>query len=117
MCTVIINNNNNNTLSPLDINAEEPEAYAWHMRMAGVYAKLAQPAVSVPAVAALPTSAALPAIQDATRGAVAPNLAAAVDWVRRTARQMHGRARVQVLVTGSLYLVGDMLRTLNQAPR
>ncbi len=90
------------------------------MRMVGVYAKLAQPVVSpqtIPLLPALPTSPALPPLQDATRGAVAPNLAAAVDWVRRTARQVQGRARVQVLVTGSLYLVGDMLRVLNKAPK
>lgn len=82
--------------------------------MAETYAKLV-PAngVSTP-VPPVPTVPALPAVQDAGRGAVAPSLSAAVDWVRRAAKS---RGRVQVLVTGSLYLVGDMLRMLGKAPK
>lgn len=76
--------------------------------MAETYAKLV-PVSSSTGVPPLPTVPALPAVQDAARGAVAPSLSAAVDWVRRAAR---GRGRVQVLVTGSLYLVGDMLKVL-----
>lgn len=82
------------------------------MRMAEAYAKVAPvPAGALPLLPPLPTVPALPAVQDAARGAVAPSLATAVDWVRRAARS---RGRVHVLVTGSLYLVGDMLKVLGK---
>ena len=49
---------------------------------------------------------------------VVPRLRAAVEQIRRRAREERalGRGRrVHVLVTGSLYLVGDMLRILGRA--
>lgn len=49
--------------------------------------------------------------------AVAASLPAALQWCREASRaqQQEGRG-VSVLVTGSLYLVGDMLRQLDHAP-
>lgn len=45
-----------------------------------------------------------------------PSLRATLDWLRALARA-RPQAQVQVLVTGSLYLVGDVLRLLNRAPK
>ena len=50
--------------------------------------------------------------------AVVPCLRQAVESVRRRAREeraLGSGRRVHVLVTGSLYLVGDMLRVLGRA--
>ena len=40
-----------------------------------------------------------------------PSLAVTVDWLRRCVREAP-TLRMQVLVTGSLYLVGDLLKML-----
>lgn len=56
------------------------------------------------------------AIHESSRSTVAPSLRATVDWIRSLARSKP-QLQVQVLVTGSLYLVGDMLRLLNRAPK
>ena len=53
-----------------------------------------------------------------TASAVVPRLRAAVEQIRRRAREeraLGSGRRVHVLVTGSLYLVGDMLRILGRA--
>ena len=58
------------------------------------------------------------AVSQGTASAVVPRLRAAVEQIRRRAREERalGRGRrVHVLVTGSLYLVGDMLRILGRA--
>ena len=58
------------------------------------------------------------AASQGTASAVVPRLRAAVEQIRRRAREERalGRGRrVHVLVTGSLYLVGDMLRILGRA--
>jgi len=49
------------------------------------------------------------------RGAVMPGVASTVEWLRSCVRA-RPRLRLQVLVTGSLYLVGDTLRTLGKPP-
>jgi len=46
-------------------------------------------------------------------GAVMPSLQSTVDWLRRCIRESPS-LRVHVLVTGSLYLVGDTLRVLGR---
>ena len=46
-------------------------------------------------------------------GAVLPSLQVTLDWLRRCVREAPS-LRMQVLVTGSLYLVGDMLKALQQ---
>ncbi|CAG9467361.1 unnamed protein product [Pedinophyceae sp. YPF-701] len=48
----------------------------------------------------------------ATRGAVVASLGAGVEWLRSHTRSRPAGSRLQVLVTGSLYLVGDTLRYL-----
>ena len=53
-----------------------------------------------------------------TASAVVPRLRQAVEQIRRRAREeraLGSGRRVHVLVTGSLYLVGDMLRILGRA--
>jgi len=51
------------------------------------------------------------------RGAVVPGgVASAVAWLRECARS-DPTLRIKVLVTGSLYLVGDVLRALDHAPQ
>jgi folylpolyglutamate synthase len=57
--------------------------------------------------------AALPAAQESINGAVLPNLQMALDWLRKRARETPA-LRLQVLVTGSLYLVGDLLKLLGK---
>lgn len=47
----------------------------------------------------------------AARSAVLPSLAVTLDWLRRCVREAPS-LRMQVLVTGSLYLVGDLLKHL-----
>ncbi|KAL6756912.1 putative folylpolyglutamate synthetase [Haematococcus lacustris] len=50
------------------------------------------------------------------RGAVLPSLDATLSWLRSLARS-RPQLQVQVLVTGSLYLVGDVLKMMNRAPK
>jgi hypothetical protein len=77
--------------------------------------------------AARPTHAPLPALlppgqppgrgpQDAARGAVAPSVSSALAALRAAVRAAPA-LRLRVLVTGSLYLVGDTLRALGRAPK
>ncbi len=54
--------------------------------------------------------------QDSTKGAVSPSLSATLTSLRSLARAQP-QLQLQVLVTGSLYLVGDMLRLLGRAPK
>jgi folylpolyglutamate synthase len=54
--------------------------------------------------------------QSTATGAVAQSLDAAIQWLRGRARA-HPQLQLQVLVTGSLYLVGDVLRLLGKAPK
>jgi len=56
---------------------------------------------------------ALPAAQETINGAVLPNLQMALNWLRKRARERPA-LRLQVLVTGSLYLVGDLLKLLGK---
>ena len=53
-------------------------------------------------------------VTDVAAGAVAPSVRSAVDWLRSATRSRPG-LRMKVLVTGSLYLVGDVLRHLGRA--
>ena len=52
--------------------------------------------------------------QDAAAGAVSPSVKSAIEWLRSASRARPG-VRMRVLVTGSLYLVGDVLRHLGRA--
>ena len=67
----------------------------------------------LPRLPALPAvvAAGVPAVQDAAAGAVLPSLQHTLEWLRRCVRETPSM-RMQVLVTGSLYLVGDVLRLL-----
>lgn len=67
----------------------------------------------LPAVAA-PGAPAITAVAAGARSVVLPNLAVTLDWLRRCVREAPS-LRMQVLVTGSLYMVGDLLKQL-QAP-
>ena len=53
------------------------------------------------------------AVTDDTRGIVVPSISQALTLIRKRARDV-APARVNVLVTGSLYLVGDVLRHLKR---
>jgi folylpolyglutamate synthase len=72
----------------------------------------ASPTKAAAAVAA--AAGASPAAQDAAAGAVAPSVRSAIEWLRSASRARPG-VRLRVLVTGSLYLVGDVLRHLGKA--
>lgn len=62
----------------------------------------------------LPTSAASGAANAAApTGAVAPSVRSALEWLRSATRASPG-LKMRVLVTGSLYLVGDVLRHLGK---
>ena len=54
--------------------------------------------------------------QEPLKGAVAPSLTSALGWLRGVVRSQP-ELRLQVLVTGSLYLVGDIVRLLGRAPK
>lgn len=55
-------------------------------------------------------------MQDSRQGAVSPSLRATLASLRCLVRSQP-QLQLQVLVTGSLYLVGDILRLLNRAPK
>jgi folylpolyglutamate synthase len=94
---------------------------------AGAAAAVAVPLPPLQAVAAPSPAAGLPAdaavaVQGsnggccgalAGRSAVLPSLQVTLDWLRRCVREAPS-LRMQVLVTGSLYLVGDVLKALQQ---
>lgn len=63
----------------------------------------------------LPPLPGLEGSQDAAQGAVLSSLRATLNWLRRCGQE-GPKAPLQVLVTGSLYLVGDVLKLLNKAP-
>lgn len=80
----------------------------------------APPALPLPLLPAvlppgLPAAAAAAAAtqRPAVRTAVLPSLSVTLDWLRRCVREIPN-LRMQVLVTGSLYLVGDLLKALQQ---
>ncbi|BDA42444.1 Folylpolyglutamate synthase [Coccomyxa sp. Obi] len=51
--------------------------------------------------------------QGAQKSVVVPSISTALDWLRKCVRE-RPNVRVQVLVTGSLYLVGDVLKHLSK---
>ncbi len=63
-----------------------------------------------------PVIAGTPRVQDPGRGAAVPSLTPAIEWLRQYARSSH-RTQIHVLVTGSLYLIGDVLKMLGRAPK
>lgn len=71
---------------------------------------------SVPRLPPLPAVAAVgvPAVQDIAAGAVLPSLQHTLEWLKRCVKETPSM-RMHVLVTGSLYLVGDMLRLLGKS--
>lgn len=101
--------------------AESPRArdLSWQAGMQRVWEQQAAPNASrlvpVPPLPPVPQLAESlgGAAQDSSRGAVLPSLQGAIDWLRRAARERPA-VRMQVLVTGSLYLVGDTLRLLGK---
>lgn len=64
----------------------------------------------------VPEFAAAGSAADAASGIVLPSLPQTVAWLRGAVAETPG-LQLRVLVTGSLYLVGDMLRVLGQPPR
>ena len=68
---------------------------------------LLQPTAKLPPVPG-PAGASDPAV-----GAVVPSVKSALEWLRSATRARPG-VRLRVLVTGSLYLVGDVLRHLGR---
>ncbi len=71
----------------------------------------AVPSPGAAAAGAAPAAGLTTAAAGAARSAVLPNLAVTLDWLRRCVREAPS-LRMQVLVTGSLYLVGDLLKHL-----
>lgn len=79
--------------------------------------RLALPPPPVVPPPGLPAAAAAAAAAGGVpRAAVLPSLGATLDWLRRCVREAPS-LRMQVLVTGSLYLVGDLLKALQQGPQ
>ncbi|KAG7671069.1 hypothetical protein Ndes2526B_g01154 [Nannochloris sp. 'desiccata'] len=68
-------------------------------------------ATQLPPLPSVLAAAGVPAVQDAAVGAVLPSLQHTIDWLRKCVRESP-KMKMHVLVTGSLYLVGDMLRIL-----
>jgi folylpolyglutamate synthase len=106
----------------------EPPSLAWQHSLRSVWESVSngsaapnghvapKPAAQPPALPPPPLvpPPGLPAAAAATsRAAVLPSLGATLEWLRRCVREAPS-VRMQVLVTGSLYLVGDMLRALQQ---
>jgi folylpolyglutamate synthase len=59
-------------------------------------------------------AAGVPTVQEVAAGAVLPSLQVTLDWLRRCVKESP-KMKMQVLVTGSLYLVGDMLKILGNS--
>ncbi|KAL4858122.1 Folylpolyglutamate synthase [Chlorella vulgaris] len=75
------------------------------------------PAVAAPAGLPQAAAVALASAQGpGSRSAVLPSLSVTLDWLRRCVREAPA-LRMQVLVTGSLYLVGDLLKVLQPPPQ
>ncbi|KAK9817171.1 hypothetical protein WJX72_010631 [[Myrmecia] bisecta] len=88
----------------------------WHQHMQTVW-QAAVGGTADKAAIGLPRMPACGSImQDSRRGAITPSLQATLDWLRRCVKEGPPRLHMQVLVTGSLYLVGDMLQRLGRAP-
>lgn len=56
-----------------------------------------------------------PNTKDHTFSAVMPSLPETLRWLRECVQKNHS-LRIQVLVTGSLHLIGDVLRMLKKCP-
>jgi folylpolyglutamate synthase len=69
------------------------------------------PLPPLPPAAAAATAGAGRALEGGRGAAVMPGLAATLEWLRRAVREAPA-LRLQVLVTGSLYVVGDLLKLL-----
>lgn len=114
--------------------ADAPPDLAWQMALRGVWEKLVtqqraqlqHQAQHLPAGARaaaaqglppgggllpLPAVRGLSAPQQLAQGAVLPNLRTTLAWLRRCVHEAPS-LRLHVLVTGSLYVVGDLLRLL-----
>lgn len=95
--------------------SNEPPDLKWQINLRQVWQQLrAARASTLPTknLPPLPWPANFGPAQDAATGAVLPSLRVTVDWLRRCVRERPSM-RMQVLVTGSLYLVGDLLRLVN----
>mmetsp|Transcript_6708 Transcript_6708/g.22311 ORF Transcript_6708/g.22311 Transcript_6708/m.22311 type:complete len:521 (+) Transcript_6708:452-2014(+) len=97
---------------PVDLSWERSLCAAWDQAAAPQHPpQQQQPPPAWPAP--LP-----PGSEAGPRSAVLPSLVAALDWCKTAAKaqaKTHPRGgRVQVLVTGSLYLVGDVLRIMRR---
>jgi folylpolyglutamate synthase len=106
-----------------------PPDLAWQASLRGVWERLqageggaggaAPPAGAarlpplppLPPAAAAATAGAGRALEGGRGAAVMPGLAATLEWLRRAVREAPA-LRLQVLVTGSLYVVGDLLKLL-----
>eukprot|EP00887_Chlorella_sp_A99_P007527 scaffold2.g7527.t1 len=102
----------------------EPADLTWQHSLRAVWENLCKQgrtpvarAAGGAAPAAAPQLPQLPAVPsllppcEAGQGAVLPNLRVTLDWLRRCVREAP-TLRMRVLVTGSLYVVGDMLKLL-----
>lgn len=100
--------------------ADAPPELAWQLTLRGVWERLGSTHTSAGGNAkgvsgAFPPLPRVPGVgaQDLAVGAVLPNLRGTLDWLRRCAREAPA-VRMHVLVTGSLYLVGDLLKILGK---
>lgn len=91
---------------PADLSWQQSLASLWQADFAGSAAGAAR--VKLGAVPG-PAGAA----GDAAAGAAVPSVGTALEWLRSATRSRPG-LRLRVLVTGSLYLVGDVLRHLGR---
>ena len=84
----------------------------WHTSLGGGHANAPIPVAATRAEAAAALAA--PRSASGPVSCVVPSLGEALEALRTHARGPAQQRRVQVLVTGSLYLVGDMLRLLRR---
>ncbi|CAD7695445.1 unnamed protein product [Ostreobium quekettii] len=97
--------------SSVDLSWQREQCREWQRLRAHVQPTIVRPKFdgSIPVAAGCP-------FPDSRRGAVVPTLRSALQWIR-TAPKLYSGIRFRVLVTGSLYLVGDVLQLLDRAPR
>lgn len=96
---------------------------AWQIHLRRIWQKISVqewgkqviPAFQGPAAFVAPALPTVPGVgpQDVATGAVLPSIKSALQWIRSCAKSLPPPFKVQVLVTGSLYLVGDTLRLLD----
>lgn len=100
--------------APTDFTWQNKLRLTWQeIHSARRIAPIGTPLLSLPPPPPLISGSLSTVSQESIRGAVMPSLQATVDWLRRCVKEKPS-LKLQVLVTGSLYLVGDLLKLLRK---